>query len=223
MKLARVGSVTKIASQDGVVLQLQNAKTALDMARTAQEAKVVVDAAIAAEIFAKRQALGDEVEAQARSIKLEAMRKLGEFLQQSGRGDAELSRIDPATRTTAKKIASLPRDLFCALRDQRVSVASFFGALRRDRRAKAWHGKNGTGLLAMPLQDGTQFGDANYETARSAAEAFYVQAEDMTLKARLIARAAEKIKAGGIIRDRFSEQELQQMRHNTLSLIKQKA
>ena len=62
---------------DAVVVSLMRASTALAEAKTIQQTKKIMDVAAAAEIYARRQHLGDEAEALAVSIKVEALRKLG--------------------------------------------------------------------------------------------------------------------------------------------------
>ena len=75
----------KQVKADLMVVQLDRARTALAEAKTIGETKKIVDMAHAAQIYARRQALGEEAMAFALAIKFEAMRKLGEILAQTPR------------------------------------------------------------------------------------------------------------------------------------------
>ena len=70
----------KIVKADLMVVQLDRARTALAEAKTIGETKKVMDMAHAAQIYARRQQLGEEAMAYALAIKIEALRKLGEML-----------------------------------------------------------------------------------------------------------------------------------------------
>ena len=70
---------------DIVLAKLDTARTALAEAKTIQETKNILDVAVAAEIYAKRQKLGDEAVLYATSIKVEALRQLGQMLDHSPR------------------------------------------------------------------------------------------------------------------------------------------
>lgn len=65
---------------DLVIVNLNTALAALDNAKTIQEKKSILDMAEAAEIYAKRQELGKEAELRATSIRVEALRQIGEIL-----------------------------------------------------------------------------------------------------------------------------------------------
>src|SRR5215471_11346328 len=65
---------------DLVVSKLDSARRALIEAKTVQETKVVMDLA-AAEVYARRQQLGEEAIRYATEIKFDAMRKLGSILK----------------------------------------------------------------------------------------------------------------------------------------------
>ena len=118
---------------DMVVVQLDNARRALMEAKTIQETKKILDVSAAAEIYAKRQQLGEEAIRYATEIKLEALAQLGRMLKDTPRntgskgqlkGDvvsgtklepptsniptyAELG-LDKRTAKLAQDIASLP-------------------------------------------------------------------------------------------------------------------
>ena len=70
---------------DSVVAKLDIARTALAEAKTIQETKIILDTAAAAEIYARRQKLGDEAISYATSIKIEALRQLGNMLKETPR------------------------------------------------------------------------------------------------------------------------------------------
>jgi len=70
---------------DLVIKKLDAAKQLLAEAKTIQDAKKIVDMAQAAEIYAKRQRLGEDAIGYAHDIKLEALRLLGTMLQATKR------------------------------------------------------------------------------------------------------------------------------------------
>lgn len=70
---------------DLVLAKLGTARTALAEAKTIQETKHILDVATAAEIYAKRQQLGEEAILYATSIKVEALRQLGNMLKETPR------------------------------------------------------------------------------------------------------------------------------------------
>ncbi len=71
--------------EDLVLASLDTARQALIKAKTIQETKVIMDMAIAAEIYAKRQELGEEAIRYAQEIKIEALRQLGNMLKETER------------------------------------------------------------------------------------------------------------------------------------------
>lgn len=127
---------------DLVLAELNTARTALAKADTIQKTKNVLDVAVAAETYAKRQKLGEEAISFATSIKVEALRQLGNMLKDtprnkgsrlvggsskySGGSDVEppdevptLSDmgLDKKTSKLAQDIASLPEE-----QDEQVSI-----------------------------------------------------------------------------------------------------
>ena len=66
---------------DLVVSKLDTARRALVEAKTIQETKTILDVAASAEIYARRQQLGEEAIGYAHEIKTYALRKLGEMLK----------------------------------------------------------------------------------------------------------------------------------------------
>jgi len=70
----------QIAIKDSVIERLTKASEMLVEAKSMQEVKKIMDVAGAAKIYARRQQLGQDAVQHARSIELEAMRRLGELL-----------------------------------------------------------------------------------------------------------------------------------------------
>jgi hypothetical protein len=145
--------------QDSVVANLVRASTALAEAKTIQQTKAIVDVAAAAEIYAKRQQLGEEAIGIAHSIKLEALRKLGEMLKETPknegakglagggtRGSKKEPRVDEAptlaelgldkkTSSIAQKLADLPEEAFKQVQDGHESIAKAIAAVKETKPA----------------------------------------------------------------------------------------
>jgi len=83
---------------DMVLAKLDTARTALAEAKTIQETKHILDIAAAAEIYAKRQRLGEDAIRYATEIKMEALRQLGNMLKETPR--------NPGVRTAGKVMGS---------------------------------------------------------------------------------------------------------------------
>ena len=144
-----------VIETDAVVATMSRARAALAEAKTIQETKRIVDAAAAAEIYARRQKLGEETSDLALSIKVEALRKLGEMLATSpkaaGTKGQKLTRVsggaevEPPERSevatladlgltkkesaVAQKLAALPEAEFQQVRDGHVTVAKAIAAV----------------------------------------------------------------------------------------------
>src|SRR5262245_12670295 len=69
-------------SNDLIVVRVDQARLLLAEAKDATAAKRVMDLARAAEVYAKRQKLSEEVIQYAHAVKVDAMTLLGEFLKQ---------------------------------------------------------------------------------------------------------------------------------------------
>ena len=69
--------------QDVVIQKLDRAKQALAEANTIQQTKQILDVATAAEIYAKRQQLGEDAINYAFEIKIEALARLGDLLKET--------------------------------------------------------------------------------------------------------------------------------------------
>ena len=134
----------KIVKTDLMVVQLDRARTALAEAKTIGETKKIMDMAHAAQIYARRQQLGNEAIDYAFAIKTEALRKLGEILQvtpknigtkmtantavtKENRRDIpdtlkELG-IDKRTSMLAQQLAQLDEDNFALVLDGKTTAA----------------------------------------------------------------------------------------------------
>lgn len=130
-----------VAQNDSVIISLQRASTALAEAKTIQHTKKIIDVSAAAEIYAKRQHLGEAAVAMATSIKVEALRKLGEMLKATPKatgGDAQRTRfqkstespetlaelgIDKKTSSVAQALANLSDAAFEEVREGNETVS----------------------------------------------------------------------------------------------------
>ncbi len=150
-----------VIESDAVVATMNRARLALAEAKTIQETKRIVDAAAAAEIYAKRQRLGEETSDLALSIKVEALRKLGEMLADKpkqagargtagpGRGKNGVAARNPVSEAptlsdlgltkkesaVAQKLAALSDDEFQQVRTGAVTVAKAIAAVDATKRA----------------------------------------------------------------------------------------
>jgi hypothetical protein len=144
-----------LIESDSVVISMMRANSALAGAVTVSQTKKIMDVARAAEIYAKRQHLSDEAIGQATSVKVEAMRKLGEILQATPkntgvRGKAGPGRGKPGTKVepgfndaptldelgltkkesaVAQKLASLPEKAFEQVRDGSLTITKAIAAV----------------------------------------------------------------------------------------------
>ena len=141
-----------VAQNDSVIISLQRASTALAEAKTIQHTKKIIDVSAAAEIYAKRQHLGEAAVAMATSIKVEALRKLGEMLNATPKatgGDAQRTRfqkstespetlaelgIDKKTSSVAQALANLSDAAFEEVREGNETVSK---AIAKVEEAKA--------------------------------------------------------------------------------------
>lgn len=113
--------------RDSVIAKLDIARSALAEAKTIQETKKILDIAVAAEIYAKRQELGEEAIKYATFIKVEALAQLGRMLKETeratgvkgqliGRGIIGGTKKEPPIPTLAdlgldKKTSKLAQDI----------------------------------------------------------------------------------------------------------------
>lgn len=136
---------------DTVIARLETAYAALAEADI-PTAKAIADVADAAEIYAGRRKLGEQVEQQAHAIKIEALRKLGELLKGTpknagarGVGKSGVPpehptlqelRIDKKTSSMAQKLAALPEKDFEAVRDGHEAVGKAIANASKSRSSK---------------------------------------------------------------------------------------
>lgn len=142
-----------IVESDSVIVSMMRANSALAGAVTVSQTKKIMDVARAAEIYAKRQHLSDEAIGQATSVKVEAMRKLGEILLAapkatgarglSGggtRGSKKEPRVNEAPTldelgltkkesSVAQKIAALPEKSFEQVRAGSLTISKAIAAV----------------------------------------------------------------------------------------------
>lgn len=140
---------------DGVLAKLDRARLALSEAKTMQDAKHIVDVAAAAEIYAKRQRLGEEAIGYAHAIKIEALRRLGEMLKETDRNQGAKGSVvtgtgrvpvkdetptlsdlglDKKTSSIAQKLADLPSEQFEQVREGTASIAKAIRAVEHAKR-----------------------------------------------------------------------------------------
>ena len=142
---------TNIIQHDPVILRLMDASKALTEAKSIQHTKSIVDVAAAAEIYAKRQQLGEDAVGIAHSIKIEALRKLGEMLKDApkntgaaGIGTSAVPKenrtptladlgLDKKTSSIAQKLAELPDDAFEQVKDGHQTVANAIMAVSKSK------------------------------------------------------------------------------------------
>lgn len=141
-------------TKDRVVQRLLEAEKALEYAVGIDQVRLVMDAAAAQEVFAKRQKLGEDVIAFAHTIKTRALGRLGELLksmdkatggEHGGKRRLDGSRAEPSnvhatlsdlgidrkTSMVAQQLASLPDDTREAIAQRETTIAK----VRRETRA----------------------------------------------------------------------------------------
>jgi len=139
----------KTVKADLMVVQLDRARTALAEAKTIGETKKIMDMAHAAQIYARRQQLGEEAMAYALAIKIEALRKLGEILQVTPRhaggkpvvGDDRLGKPPTLKELTisrdisvlAQKLAAMPAEQFEQVREGVQTVSEALKYMRQEK------------------------------------------------------------------------------------------
>ena len=144
-----------VIESDSVIASMTRASFALAEAVTVSQTKTIIDVARAAEIYAKRQHLSESAISQATSVKVEAMRKLGEILQstpknQGAKGSAVPNRnrahLDPTPTldelglskkesAIAQKLAGLSEEAFEQVREGSVTIAKALAAVKADKEA----------------------------------------------------------------------------------------
>jgi len=134
----------QIAIKDSVIERLSRASEMLVEAKSMQEVKKIMDVAGAAKIYARRQQLGEEAVQHARSIELEAMRRLGELLAEKPKNTGakgigpiavpNMNRndliptlsdlgVDKKISSLSQQLARMPKKEFEQVRDGVVSMS----------------------------------------------------------------------------------------------------
>lgn len=145
--------VIRRPAKDGVIAQLDKARTALAQARTIQQTKQIADAARAAKIYAQRQHMGDDLIGYAHAVQIEALAKLGGMLMETPKNEGKLKRgpvvpvgnrgepatlaelgLSKKTSMMAQRLASLPVEIQTEIAER---VKTLTEALRLQRRANA--------------------------------------------------------------------------------------
>lgn len=160
-------SQVAVIETDAVVASMNRARMALSEAKTIQQTKLIVDTAAAAEIYARRQKLGEEASNLATSIKIEALRKLGGMLEQTPRASGvkkagtvlggskvELPKNDAPTlaelgltkkeSALAQKLNTLSEEDYQQVRDGNISVAKAIAAVDAGKTKSKPKAKTGT-------------------------------------------------------------------------------
>ena len=217
-------SQVAVIETDAVVASMNRARMALSEAKTIQQTKLIVDTAAAAEIYARRQKLGEEASNLATSIKIEALRKLGGMLEQTPRASGvkkagtvlggskvELPKNDAPTlaelgltkkeSALAQKLNTLPEEDYQQVRDGNISVAKAIAAVEAGKTKAKSKPKAKTGTKSAPasaapapLPVAEPANDA--DTGQSIDELIAeIQKENEQLHAKLKAMEADDTKA----------------------------
>jgi hypothetical protein len=159
-KALKVNTMTSthlaLVQADRIVVSMNLALEALSQAKTIGEIKLIVDVAAAAEIYAARQHLGEETEALAVAVKVEAVRELGAVLKVTPKATglagqftggiqaappvkdaptyAELG-LSKKEAAFAQKLAELPEAEFQRVRNGTVSAANAVAAATAAKKA----------------------------------------------------------------------------------------
>lgn len=178
-----------VVESDTVVISMKRASMALAEAVTISQTKKIMDVAAAAEIYAKRQHLSEEAEQMAATVKVEALRKLGEMLRaterapsakgtgsnQHAKKEVEFRNGTPPTLSelgltkkesaVAQKLAALPEKSFQQVRDGHVTVAKAIAAV--DATKKPAPAAAPVPVVAAPSAPADDFGPDAEEVAAS--------------------------------------------------------
>ena len=111
--------MSEIAGTDIIISRLDTANRALMEARTIQATKQVVDVATAAEVYAKRQKLGDEAIGYAVEIKVYALKKIGEMLRVTDRAKGGEQYHNGSTRSDSEQVPTLSK---LGIEDRKVAM-----------------------------------------------------------------------------------------------------
>lgn len=185
---------------DLIVQRVDQARTLLALARDAVEAKTVADMAHAAAIYAKRQKLSQDAIDYANSVKIDAMRLMGEFLAlaEKNKGSAGQGRpkiggtktvppkneqptlaeahITKNESSLCQKLAKLAKDepeQFEAIRESKVPVSSVFSSAHVSRNTgdNDWNTPNEIIDLARTVMGGIDLDPASNPAANKEIQA----------------------------------------------------
>jgi site-specific DNA-methyltransferase (adenine-specific) len=92
-----------MSSKDLIVVQVDRARALLEKARDAPDAKKVADAARAAEVYARRQKLSEDVIRYATGVKVDALTLMGEFLLTSPKNKGTAGNGRPKKGSTKRE------------------------------------------------------------------------------------------------------------------------
>ena len=151
-----------IIESDSVIASMTRASFALAEAVSVSQTKTIIDVARAAEIYAKRQHLSESAISQATSVKVEAMRKLGEILMATPKakgvrtvgGDSrsggsisappensaptlEELGLTKKESAVAQQLANLTDEAFEQVREGSVTIAKALAAVKADKEKPA--------------------------------------------------------------------------------------
>ena len=150
-----------VIESDSVIASMTRASHALAEAVSVSQTKTIIDVARAAEIYAKRQHLSESAISQATSVKVEAMRKLGEILKATPknqgakglpgggtRGAKKEPRVEDAPTleelglskkesAVAQQLAGLSEEAFEQVREGSVTIAKALAAVKADKEKPA--------------------------------------------------------------------------------------
>ncbi len=146
-----------VIESDSVIASMTRASFALAEAVSVSQTKTIIDVARAAEIYAKRQHLSESAISQATSVKVEAMRKLGEILKatpknQGAKGSAVPNRnranldetptlnelgLTKKESAVAQQLASLSEEAFDQVREGSVTISKALAAVNADKQKPA--------------------------------------------------------------------------------------
>ncbi len=172
-----------VVESDGVIVSMKRASMALAEAVTISQTKKIVDVAAAAEIYAKRQHLSEEAEQMAATVKVEALRKLGEMLAAApknegarGVGKGGVPNRHPTLdqlgltkkeSAVAQKIAALPEKSFQQVRDGHVTMSKAIAAVDATKKPAAAPAAVFAQPASPPAFDAADYGPSLEELADS--------------------------------------------------------
>lgn len=157
-------------NNDIVVSKLSSALALLNEAQTIQDKKKILDMAVAAEVYARRQKISVDLERKAVYIKIEALRQIGDMLKETPRNEGAKgigkSVVQKENRTPTlsdlgldKKTSKLAQDVAALPQEQIERVKSGVATIReaqrefRDGRKKEELEREMDKMDGVPLDD----------------------------------------------------------------------